>query len=271
MRVRLGVAFEGGGVRCAAGLGVLCALEKAGLEPYAYAGCGAGAAVAATGACGLAPQACLARLRRCVRAGRVREGALRTALEDLFSFAMYGRGRLAVPALDLETGAPRVYASMFPVRPDPRPWSRKERLCNALLAAMAVPGVATPVEIGGRPLCGGGMLRALLPQLLLALGAERVLCVRAAGAEEKSAERGKNAQAVRAAALFSPAPQRADWTISVENKCASVGVLDAHGADALFEAGYEAAQAMLPLLRAKRPAPQGMIISFPGGQLREDG
>lgn len=270
MRVRLGVAFEGGGTRCAAEFGVLRALEKAGVEVYAFAGCGAGAAAAAAGACGLAPEMCLTRLRRCVRLGNVRERALRSALCDCFGYGeIYGHGRLAVPAFDLGTGGARVYASMFPVRPDPHPWSRQARLSGALLAAMAVPGVLRPVELGGRRLAGGGMLRALLPQLLLALGADRVLCVRVAGGEGNRAERGKSAQAVRAGALFSPEPACADWTLALENKCASAGVLDAHGTDALFEAGYNAAASTLPALCRQRPAPIGKILRFPGTQVKE--
>ena len=106
-------------------------------------------------------------------------------------------------------------------------------------------------------------------QLLLALGAYRVLCVRVAGGEGNRAERGKSAQAVRAGALFSPEPACADWTLALENKCASAGVLDAHGTDALFEAGYNAAASTLPALCRQRPAPIGKILRFPGTQVKE--
>ena len=67
--MRLGVAFEGGGARCAAELGVLRALARAGVEPYAFAGCGAGAVAAAAGALLLPPEICLARLKGCARRG----------------------------------------------------------------------------------------------------------------------------------------------------------------------------------------------------------
>ncbi len=267
--MRLGVAFEGGGARCAAELGVLRALARAGVEPYAFAGCGAGAVAAAAGALLLPPEICLARLKGCARRGRVRLLALRSALESCFPGEIYGSWRLAVPAADLSTGTARVYASQFPLRPDPRPWSRQAALCEALLAAMSVPGALPPAELRGRQLAGGGMLRALLPALLRALGAERVLCVRVVGAEETRAERSRQAQAVRAATLLSVPPQDADWTLALENKCAPFGVLDTRAMDALFETGYAAAAAALPALWRQEPRPRGKILRFPGMTIEE--
>ena len=267
--MRLGVAFEGGGARCAAELGVLRALARAGVEPYAFAGCGAGAIAAAAGALLLPPEVCLARFKGCARHGRVRALALRSALEACFPGEIYGSWRLAVPAADLATGSARVYASQFPLLPDPRPWSRQAALSQALLAALSVPGALPPAELRGRRLAGGGMLRALLPALLRAMGAERVLCVRVVGAEEACAERGRQAQAVRAAALLSGPPRDADWTLALENKCAPFGVLDARAMDALFETGCAAAAAALPALWRQEPRPRGKILRFPGAVTEE--
>ena len=128
---------------------------------------------------------------------------------------------------------------------------------------------APPAELRGRQLAGGGMLRALLPALLRALGAERVLCVRVVGAEETRAERSRQAQAVRAATLLSVPPQDADWTLALESKCAPFGVLDTRAMDALFETGYAAAAAALPALWRQEPRPRGKILRFPGMTIEE--
>lgn len=270
--MRLGIAFEGGGTRCAAGLGVLDALREFGLEPYAFAGCGAGALAAALGACGTPWEEMLRRFAPCARGGRVRQGRLVRALRQSFGErAVYGREHLAMPTVDLETGMARVHASVFPVRPDPCPWSRQTELWRALLAAMAVPGTLPPVEIRGRLLAGGGMLRATLPQLLRAMGAERVLCVRVLGADGAWEKESAAARAVRAATLLSVPARDAELLLTVENRFPSLGTLDARAMRELYAAGYETARCALPALRGKLIGPMGTILPFPTPPKAEEG
>ena len=255
-------------MRCAAALGVLKALEENGVEPYAYCGCGAGAAVAAMGACGVPPEAAIAAFHGCVRFGRVRMHALFHALEACFgNGAICERGRLAVPTADLETGTLRVYASMLPVRPDPHPWSRQAELVRAVLAAMALPGAIAPVLIRERALVGGGMLRYALPQLLRAMGADTVLCVRTVGFAGACSEKKAAAQAVRAAALFSPAPTGIDIMLSLENKLDGYGVLETVAMRPLLHTGREAARTALAALALLNAKQSGRIVRFPGARV----
>lgn len=270
--MRLGVAIESGGARCAAAAGVLLALQEAGIVPWAYAGCGAGGLVAALAACGeLDEQAALryaqaaGRLRG-VRAGRVRDAVCR----QLGNRLLREQPPLALPCIDLESGAVQVLASRLPVRPDPRPWSRQAHVSTAVLATLAAPGVMPPVPWRGRFLCGGGATRGLLPQLLCALGADVVLAVRVLGAGCGQWERHRTAQAICAHALIAAPPPRGEVVIALENYGPGKGVLDCARLPEFLEAGRLAARQALPALR-RLTCLGGNILLFPGNGAGKDG
>lgn len=265
--MRLGIALEGGGARCAAQLGVMTALQEAGIAPYAFAGCGAGALAAAACTLSRPAEEVFAIFNGCVRRGKLRPDALRCAVERFSGERMLSAaGRLAMPACDLETGCVRVYASMFPVRQDPHPWSRQPSLSSALCAALALPGALPPTFLNGRALCGGGMLRSHLPALLRAMGAEQVLCVRVAGFT--GAEPGDMARLIRSATLFSP-PGDADSILTLENALPEVSVLDTRAMAALYTAGLNTARLALPALLGNASPLRGHIVRFPGRMVTE--
>ncbi len=168
MKPQLAVVLGSGGVRSMAGLGVLAALEEAGLPPDLLAGCSAGALFAALVASGRAPMAAaelacslwspeLARQRRwralaqlvCPRLGFGPEFALRSdamilrRLQEVFGgLRLEGLPTpLRVAATDASTGQGVVL-----VRGD---------LVDALRASIALPFMFAPGCCEGRRLVDG--------------------------------------------------------------------------------------------------------------------
>ncbi len=266
MALRLGVALEGGGARCAAQAGALAALSELGILPSYYAGCGAGALVAALAATGtLSEQAVLNFQKALCYSGFLRERRLHRLLRDTFGESLLrDTPPVAMPTVDLETGAVQVLASMLPVRPDPRPWSRQSLVAGAVRAAMATPGALPPVRWRGRRLLGGGMLRGTLPTILRTMGAERVLVVRVLDAGCAAHETHPAAQAICACAMVAMPPPPCDICITVTGYAPDQGVLDPKTVRLLWDAGRAAALRALPALREMLGDHDGKILPFPG-------
>ena len=267
--MRLGIALEGGGARCAAQAGVLLALKEMGIRPALFAGCGAGALIAALGACDMLRETDLRKFGMAVRKNAtLRNAALGKRLCGQFGDLPLRDARpLAMPAIDMETGAVQVFASMLPVRPDPRPWSRQARISSAVRCVMAAPGVLPPIAWRGHNLCGGGQLRGTLPSLLRAMGAEHVLCVRVLDAGCARHEAHPAAQAVCAHAMAAAPPPGGDIVVNVSGYAPGKGVLDKATLLPLLAAGKAAAVKALPAIEAVTGGRGGKIVMFPGGTL----
>lgn len=264
--MRLGFALEGGGVRCMAQAGVLCALLEDGIRPYAYAGCGAGALVAALAASGtLTEESAMAFAKRAYRVKRLRVSLINAQLHTHFGgHSMREIGPVALPAIDQETGMVQVLSSVLPVIPDPRPWSRQSLIGTAIRASMAAPGVSPPVVWRTRRLSGGGFLRELLPELLSAMGAERTVTVRVLDVGCARMEKHAESLYLCAHALALPPPPVTDMLITIGGYEAGSGVLNRKAAGAFFEAGRLAAQKAIPQLRRMLGEERGKILVFPG-------
>lgn len=263
--MQLGIALEGGGARCAAQAGVLAALLEAGIRPACYAGCGAGALVAALAATDALTEEAVRDFERAVTKNAfLRNHRLNAKLRARFeSQAIRGLMPLAMPAVDLESGAVQVIASMLPVHPDPRPWSRQALLSTAVRAAMATPGALPPVSWRGRTLSGGGMLRGTLPTILRAMGAERIVCIRVLDAGCAFHEETPAALAICAHAVIAAPPPLCDMMIAVTGYAPDKGVLDKRTVGPLFEAGRAAARKAMPALVALTGMKSGKILPFP--------
>jgi len=264
-QMRLGVALEGGGVRCAAQAGVLLGLFQAGIKPFAYAGCGAGALVAALAATGtLREDVALGFAKGGHRWGRLRLASLDSRLQSHFGgHSMREMAPVALPTIDMETGSLQILSSALPVRPDPRPWSRQALIATAVRAAMATPGALPPVSWRARRLIGGGQLRPVLPELLLALGAERLLTIRVLDTGCAQLETHPAALAICAHALTAQKPPTTDMMIVIGGYEKGSGALDRKSAGAFFEAGRLAGQQALPQIQRMIGHEKGKIIAFP--------
>lgn len=177
MNPRIGVALGSGGARGWAHIGVLRALDEAGLSPDIVCGTSIGAVVGALNLVGaLADFAQFVRRMNRIRlsqyfdfkfsAGGIIAGKRvlqvlepifgQTAIEDL-------PRRFGCVATDLATGD--------------EVWLREGRLIDALRASYSIPGLFPPVELGGRWLLDGALVNPLPISLCRALGAELILAM----------------------------------------------------------------------------------------------
>jgi NTE family protein len=176
---KVGVAFCGGVAYGVAQIGVLKALEKAGVKIDCLAGTSAGAIIAAAYASGLSIP-------------RIEEIGINTNWGELFSFRPSRKGLvssgpiekyirnylkvqnfeqlkkpLAVVATDICSGEEAIFT--------------KGPLDKAVRASCSIPGVYSPVELEGRQLVDGGMAENVPVKALKSLGADVVIAVNVFG------------------------------------------------------------------------------------------
>ncbi len=174
-RPRTGLALGGGVARSVAHIGVLQALEDAGIPIDCVAGTSGGALIGAGYAAGLSPSrleeaAQSLNWRRLVALRLRRDGLLdASGLEDLL-YSLVGRrtfGELRIPftavAVDVVSGE-EVRLSAGPVGP-------------AVRASCAIPGLFIPVRLGGRTLVDGGVRNNLPTDVAREMGADVVIGV----------------------------------------------------------------------------------------------
>ncbi len=174
-RRKIGLALSGGGGRGIAHIGVLAVLAEAGLVPDCVAGTSAGAAAGVLFCRGWSPEQMLRLVRglSLLHLGRPRlrrlglldgtrfEELIRELIGDL-SFADLSIP-LAVVACDLLTGEQVVL--------------RQGPLAPAVRASCSIPGIFTPVEQEGRLLVDGGLVDHLPVSVAREMGADYVIAV----------------------------------------------------------------------------------------------
>lgn len=266
MAVRLGIALEGGGMRCAAQAGVLSTMITAGIQPMCFAGCGAGALVAAIAANGEFTEKMFHTFQGVSSYNALlRNARINSCLQNHFGNRVLREAQpLAMPTVDLETGVVQVFSSVLPERPDLRPWSRQALLSGAVRAAMASPGVLKPVRWRGRILSGGGQLRNTLPSLLQAMGADITVCIRVLDAGCAQYETHPAALALCAHAMSGSPTYNYNVLIPVTGFNKTQGVLEKQDLKALFHLGQASANNALPRIKALTGQVGAKILQFPG-------
>lgn len=266
MALRVGIALEGGGMRCAAQAGALMVLMQAGIQPACYAGCGTGALIAALAASGELSEKALHPFQAAASYNALfRNMRLNRCLHNQFSnLILREMPPLAMPTVDLETGIVQVLASMLPIRSDPRPWSRQALLYTAVRAAMATPGVLPPVNWRSRMLAGGDLLRNTLPAILHAMGADVSVCIRVLDAGCAQHETKPAALAICANAIVAAPPHHYDLLMTLGNYEKGYSVLGKQDVQALYGMGMVAAQKMMPSVKVITGQLGAKILQFPG-------
>lgn len=173
---RVGIALGSGAARGLAHIGVLQALDEAGIRPHVVAGTSIGALVGAAYACGQ-----LAQLDAWVRSltissvvsfmdFRLNGGMIKGArLMNLFR----GQFRdLAIEELELPFAA--VATDLHTGR---EIWLREGPTIDAVRASIALPGLFSPVWYNGRVLVDGGLVNPVPVSLTRAMDADIVIAV----------------------------------------------------------------------------------------------
>lgn len=204
-----GIALAGGGIRGAAHIGVLVALEENGLVPSSVAGTSAGGIIAGLYASGITPARMkeimldvaktgasladpdirgifsivpnLLRRKPFLCSGLMKGSLMESYLNGLTS----GREmrslpmRTVIPAVDLNTGLTVAFTnSLFGLRPVQNvKWFTQARVSAVMRATASLPVVFHPKEIEGMCLVDGGISDVLPVGLLMAAGEPNVLAV----------------------------------------------------------------------------------------------
>lgn len=173
---RIGLALGSGAARGWAHIGVIRALEEAGLAPEIVCGSSIGAVVGAAYAAGrldafetwgrqLDWRQVVGYFDVTLRGGLLKArkvfDALAVALPDRPIDSM--ERIFAAVATDLQTGQ--------------EVWLREGSLMDALRASVALPGLVTPTPLNGRWLVDGGLVNPVPVSLCRAMGAETVIAV----------------------------------------------------------------------------------------------
>ncbi|MGU3539745.1 patatin-like phospholipase family protein [Methylobacterium sp. A54F] len=174
---RIGLALGGGSARGWSHIGVVAALEEAGIHPEVVAGCSIGAVVGGCYAAGKLPllrDFALSLTKRRVMglldlrlsgSGLIGGDRLRRRLlRDLGERRIEGLPvRFASVATELGTGH--------------EVWLTRGGLVEALRASYALPGIFPPVRLGDRLLMDGTLVNPVPVTLARAMGADLVICV----------------------------------------------------------------------------------------------
>ena len=284
-RMRYGLALAGGGTRGAAHVGVLMALEEGGLAPSSIAGTSIGAIVAGLYASdvlpremgemigelsrhgkrlidlnfsGLAKGAGQFVIRRPVTfSGLVKGDRLARFLEEKTRGMLLRQSRLPVlmPAVDIKTGRTVCFVSDKSGLPPIQgvEWADDVALFQAMRASSAVPAVFTPAVIGGRRFVDGGVTDNLPVDLLMRTFAPNVLAVDIAA--EYEGDDTQNLFEIASHSLTIMSARLRSSTKRGERLCIrpclpeQSGLLTFAYMEQCMQAGYEAARAMLPLIR----------------------
>jgi len=169
------VVLGGGGLRGFAHVGVLAALEEAGIRPDLVVGTSAGAVVGAAYASGMAP-------------ARIRSAALGLELASLLDFTWRRGGWIRGESLAhwIDTITAGVPIEQFPVRfaavaTDLRSGEamviEQGPAGRAVQASSAVPGMNVPIDYPGGQLVDGGVTSLVPVRVARALGADVVIAV----------------------------------------------------------------------------------------------
>ncbi len=285
-RPRVGLALSGGGARGFAHVGVLRALEEAGLRVDCVAGTSMGAVVGAFYASGLR----VARIEQVLRAVDWQRVFSGRADRSLLPAGRRTRDAPAILRVDFDGWRPRLpegalsdqrvnrvliaelaeaglraagdfarlpvpfRAVALDIRSGARVVFDSGDLARAVRASMSIPVAFPPMPLGEHLLVDGGLVDNLPVDVVRAMGAERVIAVdvtsppREAGVGQDALQVGLQITDILAKAQNRAYAASADLTLRPDLQGHTFA--DFSGLDALLQAGYAEARARLDELRA---------------------
>ncbi|MCA0175962.1 MAG: patatin-like phospholipase family protein [Proteobacteria bacterium] len=250
-RPRVALVLGGGGLRGYAHIGVLQALEAAGIQPDLIVGTSIGAIIGAAYASGRTPeqlwqQANTLRVRSLADVtlsgpGFVKGEALARWADGLVGGQVIERFavRFAAVATDIDRTRPYVIT--------------QGDAGQALRASAAIPGVFLPVQADGLTLVDGGVTALVPVHAARALGADVVIAVDIychGPRYPSSSSVSMWLRVSQAQSCLLSGPEAASADVLIAPAIAPAGVDDAEGRETARRLGYEAAIAQLPALRA---------------------
>jgi NTE family protein len=252
-RKRFGLALGGGAARGFAHIGVLKALDEAGLKPAFVAGTSVGSLIGALYCAGLSwaqiwQEALKLDWKDLVTLSVPTLGLVNPSkLEELVQRLSGGRMIEDLPlpfravAVDLVTGKEAVL--------DTGPVGR------AVRASCSIPGIFIPLDDGERLLADGGVLNNLPSDIVRAMGANYIVAVDLTSSGGNAHKKPENIVEVLIDSAFifmnnSGAQGRAAADMLIEPALAGFGYHDMSRKQEMLDAGYEAMRTQLkPLIK----------------------
>lgn len=272
---KLGLALGGGGVSGCTHVGVLCALEEAGIEVDIITGTSSGAMVAALYGSGYTARQLADMMplinrkwKHCDIAGlfermltgqktpftglvkgkRIREFLLRfvgdARMGDL-------RRPVTITATDLRSGRQVLFASVpFKTPCEGADLLLEARVLDAVLASLAIPGFFRPVFLQDRVLVDGGVMDNCPAAAAKAMGADRIVTVDLVSVKPLNIPISsirtvlERVLSMNLARLAKDNTRDADLVLRPD--MSMVGVLDFASASRCMEVGYEFARRRIP-------------------------
>lgn len=250
-RPRVALVLGGGGLRGFAHIGVLQALEEAGIRPDLVVGTSIGAIIGAAYASGRSPdqlwqQANSVRVRSLADVslrgpGFVKGEALSRWANGLVGGQTIERFpvRFAAVATDLNQSQPYVIT--------------QGDAGQALRASAAIPGVFLPVQVDGHLLVDGGVAALVPVRAARALGADVVIAVDIYCHGRQYPSRSAVSMWLRvsqAQSCLLSGPEAASADVLIAPAIMPAGLDDVEGREMARRLGHEAAVAQLPALHA---------------------
>ncbi len=255
---RLGIAFGGGGVRGFMHLGVLRALDEAGIRADVVAGSSVGAIAAALYASGMD----YAEIERRVLA--VSELDL---LDIVISRQGALNGRVLAEWIRDETGYRQIEDLPLPLGIAVTDLGKGQALLvvagdlgEAVQTSASVPGVVVPVQSRGATYVDGGVLTVVPVRFARALGADLVIgidiyCGHDAALKQHAVDTVLKTFRLQSCRLSEHESAEADFLIRPAFEPASATSFAQ--SDEAVMAGYQAARAVLPALKARLATGRG--------------
>jgi len=249
---RIGLALGGGAARGFAHIGVIQVLEESGIRPDLIAGTSAGSLVAALYASGKSGSELAALADSMDESaftdwsfpgrGLIRGEGLAKYVRDQTAGRHIEQMRipLGIVATDLDSGQPILFQLGDPG--------------VAVRASSAVPAVFQPVRIGSREYVDGGLVAPVPVRFARQMGADLVIAVDISAAPDGNATGDAMRMLLQTFAIMGRSINNfelRDADVLVRPKLTNVGGADFSARKRSIQAGREAAQAQLALLRER--------------------
>lgn len=285
--MKLGIAFAGGGVRGAAHLGILQALEEQGIEADCYTGTSAGSVVAAMKALGYDNATCMKMMEGVSNDfidiaywdiiknvpnkfkkldGLLKGDNLKTWLKEYIGEAtlLNVKHGLGIISTDINTGTQIVFTSEI---------IEKDKLAKIddlitsygrytpltlpyiIYASCAVPGIFRPLEYNNMRLVDGSIVNNLPANILKAMNADKILTI-------DLAKRNPNKDKVEG--IFDVLSQsisvlveqntflsleQVEDVVQLHPDISNISLLDFDKVSECYQAGYEYGKAVMPFIK----------------------
>lgn len=266
--MKIGLALSGGGVKGAAHIGVLKALEENGIQVFAVAGTSIGSAVASLYAMGYTPEEMLhlfnyfaksllkadpkylmsnirttkSILGNGILSGEAIEEAIAECakLKQIYTITDI-KMPIAIPAVDIKTKNKIVFTNIEQPK-EVGTYITKMEIGKAVRASCSYPVVFSPCNYKGIKLIDGGIRENVPWKELKFLGAEKVVSIIFEEKEESNCDKNlvevaSNSIGLLCKELSNYELEGADFILRLKSK--KVGLLDMKQIDFLYQLGYE--------------------------------